>query len=119
MYLSSNLFTKSASKHLTGAFIAWAVAVVLLENTAFPLSVYLVIALAALAHPSNAALVYNWPCLLILNPVTSFKPISTDALALGGDARLYHLLKEVKQVRDENPDGPYKKILREEHGMVI
>ena len=42
-----------------------------------------------------------------------------SALALGGDARLYHLLKEVKQVRDENPDGPYKKILREEHGMVI
>ena len=41
------------------------------------------------------------------------------ALALGGDARLYHLLKEVKQVRDNNPGGPYKKILREEHGMVI
>jgi len=41
------------------------------------------------------------------------------ALALGGDARLYHLLKEVKQVRDANPDGPYKKILREENGMVI
>ena len=31
------------------------------------------------------------------------------ALALGGDARLYHLLKEVKSVRDKNPDGPYKK----------
>ena len=41
------------------------------------------------------------------------------ALSLGGDARLYHLLKEVKQVRDANPGGPYKKILREEHGMVI
>ena len=41
------------------------------------------------------------------------------ALALGGDARLYHLLKEVKEVRDANPDGPYKKILREQHGMVI
>ena len=40
------------------------------------------------------------------------------ALALGGDARLYHLLKEVKQVRDANPDGPYKKTLREK-GMVI
>ena len=35
-----------------------------------------------------------------------------NALALGGDARLYHLLKEVKSVRDNNPDGPYKKILR-------
>ena len=41
------------------------------------------------------------------------------ALALGGDARLYHLLKEVKDVREQNPDGPYKKILREEKGMVI
>ena len=40
------------------------------------------------------------------------------ALALGGDSRLYHLLKEVKEVRDANPDGPYKKILREERGMV-
>jgi len=41
-----------------------------------------------------------------------------NALALGGDARLYHLLKEVKQVRDLNPDGPYKKILRDK-GIVI
>ena len=41
------------------------------------------------------------------------------ALALGGDARLYHLLKEVKQVRELNPGGPYKKILREEKGIVI
>ena len=42
-----------------------------------------------------------------------------NALALGGDARLYHLLKEVKKVRDDNPDGPYKKILREEKGIEI
>ena len=41
-----------------------------------------------------------------------------NALALGGDARLYHLLKEVKQVRDDNPGGPYKKILRDK-GYVI
>jgi len=41
------------------------------------------------------------------------------ALSLGGDARLYHLLKEVKEVRDLNPDGPYKKILREERGISI
>ena len=41
-----------------------------------------------------------------------------NALALGGDARLYHLLKEVKQERDDNPGGPYKKILREK-GFVI
>ena len=41
-----------------------------------------------------------------------------NALSLGGDARLYHLLKEVKEVRDNNPGGPYKKILREK-GFVI
>ena len=41
------------------------------------------------------------------------------ALSLGGDARLYHHLKEVKYVRDNNPDGPYKKILREEKGISI
>jgi len=34
------------------------------------------------------------------------------------DARLYHLLKEVKSVRDNNPDGPYKKILRDK-GITI
>jgi len=42
-----------------------------------------------------------------------------NALSLGGDARLYHLLKEVKDVRDNNPGGPYKKILREEKGISI
>ena len=41
------------------------------------------------------------------------------ALALGGDAALFHRLKAVKEVREQNPDGPYKKILREQHGMVI
>jgi hypothetical protein len=41
------------------------------------------------------------------------------ALTLGGDTVLYQKLKEVKEVRDLNPDGPYKKILREERGMVI
>ena len=53
-------------------------------------------------------------------PITD-KDLSTiiSALSLGGDARLYHLLKEVKQVREENPGGPYKKILREEKGMTI
>ena len=40
------------------------------------------------------------------------------ALALGGDARLYHLLKELKKVRENDPNGPYKKTLRE-NGMVI
>ena len=40
------------------------------------------------------------------------------ALALGGDARLYHLLKEVREVRAKDLNGPYKKTLREK-GMVI
>ena len=40
------------------------------------------------------------------------------ALALGGDARLYHLLKEVKEVRQNDPNGPYKRTLREK-GIVI
>tara|TARA_B100000686_G_scaffold139739_1_gene147108 strand:- start:2880 stop:3050 length:171 start_codon:yes stop_codon:yes gene_type:complete len=41
------------------------------------------------------------------------------ALTLGGDTALYQRLKLVKETRDENPGGPYKKILRESHGMVI
>ena len=41
-----------------------------------------------------------------------------DALSLGGDSRLYLLLKEVKKVRDDNPNGPYKRILRDK-GYVI
>ena len=40
------------------------------------------------------------------------------ALALGGDSRLYYLLKEVKEVREKDPNGPYKRTLREK-GMVI
>ena len=41
------------------------------------------------------------------------------ALALGGDSGLYYLLKEVKEVRENDPNGPYKKTLREERGIVI
>ena len=33
--------------------------------------------------------------------------------------KLYNKLRLVKEVRDENPGGPYKRILREKHGMVI
>ena len=36
-----------------------------------------------------------------------------------GVEELHKKLKLVKEVRDENPDGPYKRILREKHGMVI
>ena len=41
------------------------------------------------------------------------------SLTLGGDTALYQKLKLVKETRDENPGKPYKKILRETHGMVI
>lgn len=36
-----------------------------------------------------------------------------------GAEELHKKLKLIKEVRDENPGGPYKKILREKHGMVI
>ena len=37
----------------------------------------------------------------------TYKDLETiiSALSLGGDARLYHLLKEVKQVRELNGQG--------------
>ena len=41
------------------------------------------------------------------------------ALTLGGDTALYQKLKLVKETIDANPEGPYKEILRESHGMVI
>ena len=33
--------------------------------------------------------------------------------------KLYNKLRLIKEVRDDNPNGPYKRILREKHGMVI
>ena len=53
-------------------------------------------------------------------PITD-KDLDTiiSALTLGGDTALYQRLKLVKETRDANPGGPYKKILRESHGMVI
>ena len=41
------------------------------------------------------------------------------AMTLGGDTALYQKLKLVKETRDENPGGQYKKIIREQYGMVI
>lgn len=38
------------------------------------------------------------------------------ALGFGGDAALYHKLKLVKELREQGL--PYKKILREQYGMV-
>ena len=45
--------------------------------------------------------------------------IIINSLTLGGSTALYQKLKLVKEVREEYPDGAYKKILREQHGMVI
>ena len=42
--------------------------------------------------------------------------IIINSMTLGGDAALYQKLKLVKELRDQNL--PYKKILREQYGMV-
>jgi hypothetical protein len=49
------------------------------------------------------------------------KELSTivSALRLGGDAALYQKLNTIKQIREENPGGPYKKIAREQFGFVL
>ena len=41
------------------------------------------------------------------------------SLHLGGDTSLFQRLKLVKEIREQYPNGPYKKILREQYGMVI
>lgn len=40
-----------------------------------------------------------------------------SAMSLGGDVALYQKLKLVKELREQGL--PYKKILREQYGMVI
>ena len=82
--MSKSLFTNSWSKHLTGVLTIAAAAVVVLENTALPSSVYEVIPDAARAHPVNCALLYPDPVCVTVKPVISFKPISADASAAGG-----------------------------------
>ena len=42
-----------------------------------------------------------------------------SALHLGGDTALFQKHKIVKETRDANPGGPYKKIIREQFGMII
>ena len=42
-----------------------------------------------------------------------------SALRLGGNAALYQKLKIIKEIREENPGGPYKKIAREQFGFII
>ena len=41
------------------------------------------------------------------------------SLTLGGSTALYQKLKIVMEIRDANPGGPYKKIIREKYGMII
>ena len=49
------------------------------------------------------------------------KEIATivSALRLGGDAVLYQKLNTIKEIRDANPGGSYKKIAREQFGFVL
>ena len=42
-----------------------------------------------------------------------------SALRLGGDSALYQKLNTIKEIRDSNPDGSYKKIAREQFGFVL
>ncbi len=42
-----------------------------------------------------------------------------SALRLGGNAALYQKLNTIKEIRDANPGGPYKRIAREKFGFVI
>jgi len=58
--------------------------------------------------------------LLMDLPITD-KELATivSALLLGGDTSLYQKLKKIKDIRDANPGGPYKKIAREEFGFVL
>ena len=37
---------------------------------------------------------------------------------MGGDASLLSETKYIKQIREENPGGPYKKIAREKFGLL-
>ena len=48
------------------------------------------------------------PCMFVL-----------DSLGMLSTEKEIRDALDEKQVRDANPDGPYKKILREQHGMVI
>jgi len=42
-----------------------------------------------------------------------------SALRLGGDTSLYQKLKIIREIREDNPGGAYKKIAREKFGFVI
>ncbi len=72
-------------------------------------------------NPSSfSAIIFsNWNYSLEL-PIDD-KELATiiSALHLGGDTSLFQKLKIVKEIREEYPGGPYKKIIREKYGMVI
>jgi hypothetical protein len=61
------------------------------------------------------------PTMALMELPINDKELSTivSALRLGGDAALYQKLTRIKEIRDANPGGPYKKIAREEFGFVI
>jgi hypothetical protein len=42
-----------------------------------------------------------------------------NALKRGNDVSLYEKLNKIKEIRDSNPGGPYKKIAREQFGFVL
>ena len=50
--------------------------------------------------------------------VEALNPHRSKVSYLLEDTTLYKKLKLVKDVREANLDGPYKKILREQYGMV-
>ena len=54
----------------------------------------------------------------VWNRLESLKVLIMKSKILIEDKILYEKLKLVKDVREANPDGPYKKILREQYGMV-
>jgi|TARA_E500000318_G_scaffold54723_1_gene50964 hypothetical protein len=45
--------------------------------------------------------------------------VIVSTLRLGGDIALYEKLNKIKEIRDANPGGPYKKIAREQFGFVL
>tara|TARA_Y100001951_G_scaffold10781_1_gene6927 strand:- start:140 stop:334 length:195 start_codon:yes stop_codon:yes gene_type:complete len=51
--------------------------------------------------------------------VEALNPRRSKVSFLIEDTTLYEKLRLVKDVRDANPDAPYKKILRDTYGMVI
>ena len=51
--------------------------------------------------------------------VEALNPRRSKVSSLIEDTTLYEKLRLVKDVREANPDAPYKKILRDTYGMVI